>query len=102
VYFLSSAGPRAFISTGFIGVCGDCGSAQCKQRRAEGQARAARWLCLEKVIITGAPILCYNLLSKQSGPKYKYVVFNKMLLNISNIFIFKVALLSSAVDRSEG
>lgn len=98
MYFLSSAGPRAFISTGFICVCGDCGSAQCKQRRAEGQARAVRWLCLEKVIITGAPTLCYNLLSKQSCPKYKYIVFNKMLLNISNIFILKVALLSSAVE----
>lgn len=51
----------------------------------EGWTSALGSACLQKVIITGASILHYNLLSKQSGPKYKYIVFNEMHWNIFNI-----------------
>ena len=52
----------------------------------EGWTKFVKSACLQKVIIAVASVRCYNLLSKQNSPKCKYIVFNKMHLNIFNVF----------------
>lgn len=59
-----------------------CANSPC----VEGRTRFVKSVCLQKAMIARAASLCYNSSSKQSGPKYKYIVFYKMHLNIFNIF----------------